>query len=80
MDAMKTWFWISSIFLATLLFRPIKKLIFTQRVRRAIRQLKRDLTEEELKNLEKRTIPMTALITVTFSLMFNSVVMSKFFK
>ncbi len=77
---MKTWFWISSIFLATLLFRPIKKLIFTQRVRRAIRQLKRDLTEEELKNLEKRTIPMTALITVTFSLMFNSVVMSKFFK
>ncbi len=80
MDPYKVWYWISSIFLAVLIFRPTKKFIFVQRVRKAERKLKRDLTEEERTNLEKRTIPMTAFIVVTFSLLFNGIIMDKYYK
>ncbi len=80
MDPYKIWYWVSSIFLAVLLFRPTKKFIFVQRVRKAERKLKRDLTEEERKNLEKRTIPMVAFIVVTFSLLFNGIIMEKYYK
>jgi hypothetical protein len=79
MDGIRIWYWISSIGLAALLFRPAKKMIFAQRVRRAERKLDRQLTEEERKDLEKRTIPMTVFIVVTFSFLFNSVIMNKYF-
>ena len=36
--------------------------------------------EDEVKDLEKRTIPMTAFIVITFSLLFNSVIMGKYYK
>lgn len=80
MDATIAWYWISSIFLAIILFKPVKKLIFVKRVRKAERKLKRDLTEEERDDLEKRTKPITALIVLIFSLMFNGVLMGKYFK
>ncbi|MEN8264553.1 MAG: hypothetical protein ABFR82_13940 [Nitrospirota bacterium] len=80
MDPYKVWYWISSIFLAVLIFRPTKKFIFVQRVRKAERKLKRDLTEEERKNLEKRTIPMTVFIVVTFAFLFNGIIMDKYYK
>ncbi len=80
MDPYKIWYWISSIFLAVLIFRPTKKFIFVQRVRKAERKLKRDLTEEERKNLEKRTIPMTVFIVVTFAFLFNGIIMDKYYK
>ncbi|KPJ97785.1 MAG: hypothetical protein AMK71_12545 [Nitrospira bacterium SG8_35_4] len=79
MDALKVWYWISSIFLAVVLFRPTKKFIFVQRVRKAERKLKRALTEEEKNDLEKRTIPLTAFIVITFSLLFNNVIMGKYY-
>jgi hypothetical protein len=79
MDGIRIWYWISSIGLAALLFRPAKKVIFSQRVRRAERKLDRQLTEDERKDLEKRTIPMTVFIVVTFSFLFNSVIMGKYF-
>ena len=79
MDAYKVWYWISSIFLAILLFRPTKKFIFVQRVRKAEGKLKRELTEEERNDLEKRTIPLTAFIVITFSLLFNNVIMGKYY-
>jgi hypothetical protein len=79
-DPYKIWYWVSSIFLAVLLFRPTKKFVFVQRVRKAERKLKRDLTEEERKNLEKRTIPMVAFIVVTFALLFNGIIMDKYYK
>lgn len=79
MDASRVWFWISSICLAALLFRPAKKMIFAQRVRRTERKIDRPLNEEERQDLEKRTIPMTAFIVVTFSFLFNAVVMSKYY-
>jgi len=78
-DAYKVWYWISSIFLAILLFRPTKKFIFVQRVRKAEGKLKRELTEEERNDLEKRTIPLTAFIVITFSLLFNNVIMGKYY-
>jgi hypothetical protein len=79
MDAIRIWYWISSIGLAALLFRPAKKLIFSQRVRRTERKIDRQLTEDERQDLEKRTIPMTVLIVITFSLLFNSVIINKYF-
>ena len=79
MDGIRIWYWISSIGLAALLFRPAKKMIFSQRVRRAERKLDRQLSEDERQDLEKRTIPMTVFIVVTFSFLFNSVIMNKYF-
>jgi len=79
MDASGIWYWISSMGLAALLFRPAKKMIFSQRVRRAERKLDRQLSEDERQDLEKRTIPMTVFIVVTFSFLFNSVIMNKYF-
>ena len=80
MDAMTIWYWISSLGLAALLFRPTKKFILVQRLKRTTAKLKRQLTEDEIKDLEKRTIPMTVLIVITFSLLFNSVIMGKYYK
>jgi hypothetical protein len=79
-DAIVVWRWISTIFLAILLFKPVKKFIFIQRVNRSKRKLKRALTEEEIKELEKKTIPMVAVIVITFSMIFNNVIMNKFYK
>ncbi len=79
MDGIGIWYWISSIGLAALLFRPAKKMIFSQRVRRTERKLNRQLTEYERKDLEKRTIPVTVFIVVTFSFLFNGVIMHKYF-
>jgi len=79
MDAMRIWYWISSIGLAALLFRPAKKMIFSLRVRRAERKLDRQLTEGERQDLEKRTIPITVFIVVTFSFLFNTVIINKYF-
>ena len=73
------WYWLSSLFLAIVLFRPVKKFIIAQRVNKAERKLKRQLNEEEMKNLEKRTIPMTVIIVLTFSLLFNRILMAKFY-
>ena len=79
MDGIRIWYWISSIGLAAILFRPAKKMIFTQRVRRTERKIDRQLTEDERQDLEKRTIPMTVIIVITFSLLFNSVMMNKYY-
>ncbi len=80
MEATTAWYWISTIILAIVLFKPAKKLIFVQRVRKAERKLKRDLTGEEKDDLEKRTKPIAALIVLIFSLMFNGVLMGKYHK
>jgi hypothetical protein len=61
------------------LFRPAKKLILTQRVRRIERKMDRELTKDEIKDLEKRTIPITVFIVVTFSFLFNTVIMNKYY-
>ncbi len=79
MDAMTIWYWVSSLGLAALLYRPVKKSILAQRFKRTAAKLRRPLTEEELKDLEKKTIPRTVFIVLTFSFLFNSVIMGKYF-
>lgn len=73
------WYWFSSLLLAVLIFRPAKKFIMASKVRRLEGKLKRQLTEKEIQEIEKKTIPVTALIVVTFSLVFNRLLISKFF-
>ena len=80
MDAITIWYWVSSIGLAALLYRPVKKSILAQRFKRTAAKLRRPLTEEEIKDLEKKTIPITVFIVLTFSFLFNSVIMGKYFK
>jgi hypothetical protein len=73
------WYWVSSLLLAVLIFRPAKKFIMASKVRRLEGKLKRQLTDREIQEIEKKTIPVTALIVVTFSLVFNRLLISKFF-
>ena len=61
------------------MFRPVKKLILAQKIRKAERNTKRQLTEEEVKAIEKKTIPITVFIVLTFSLLFNRILMGKYF-
>jgi hypothetical protein len=78
-DPNRIWYVISSIILAALLFRPVKKLIFVQRIRRAEAKLKRALTEGERKEIEKKTVPLAAIITLTFAFLFNGMIMGKYY-
>ncbi len=80
LDSLVVWRWISTIFLALLLFKPVKKYILAQKVMKAERKLKRALTEEEIKEIDRRTIPMIAIIVITFSMFFNNVIMNQFYK
>lgn len=73
------WYLISSIILAAVLFRPTRKFIFVQKVRKAERKLKRDLTEEERKDIEKKIIPTIAFIVVTFAFIFNKIIIYNYF-
>ena len=79
-DPIVVWRWISTIFLAAVLFRPAKKFILAQKLNKAERKLKRAMTEEEIKEVERRTIPVIAIIVITFSMFFNTVIMNKFYK
>jgi len=72
------WYWISTLILAALLFRP-RKFIFVTRVRKIERQLKRQSTEQERETIRKKIIPLTAVIVVTFSMLFNFVLIGKAF-
>lgn len=73
------WYLLSSIILAAVLFRPTRKFIFVQKVRKAERKLKRDLTEEERKDIEKKIIPTIAFIVVTFAFIFNKIIIYNYF-
>jgi len=58
---------------------PVKRFILAQRINKAERKEKRQLTEEEKQLLEKRTIPMTVFLVMTFALVFNNVLFNKFY-
>ena len=78
-DFFKILYWITSFALALAIYKPAKKLIVVQKVRRAERKLKRDTTEEERKEIERRSIPMIIFIVMAFAFLFNKVIMSKFY-
>lgn len=73
------WYWLSSFLLAALLYRPVKKFILVSRIRKAERTLKRETTPIERKEMEKKTIPLAVVIVVTFSFLFNRILLARFF-
>jgi hypothetical protein len=73
------WKWVSTIILALLLWRPVKKFILSQKINKAERKEKRQLTEEERALIEKKSIPWTAFIVVTFALLFNNILFAQFY-
>ncbi len=73
------WYNVSIIVLAFLLYRPTKKIILAGRINRAARKLGRDLTEEESKDIEKKTFPLIVAIVILFSLLFNYMLSGKLF-
>jgi len=72
------WYWLSSILLAFILYRPVKKIIFVGRVRRLEKKLKRASTEEERRFIEKKTVYIVTIIVITFSFLFNKIIMGKY--
>ena len=75
----KVFYWATSFVLALALYKPAKKLIYVQKVRKAERKLKRETTEDERKEIERRSIPVTVFIVLAFAFLFNKVLMSKYF-
>jgi len=73
------WYLATSILMAAILFRPVKKFIFVQKVRKAEGKLKRQLSEEERQELEKKSVPVTAVIVVTFAFVFNKILIHNYF-
>ena len=73
------WYLATSILMAAILFRPVKKFIFVQKVRKAEGKLKRALSEEERQELEKKSVPVTAVIVVTFAFVFNKILIHNYF-
>jgi len=76
---LQIWFWVSTLILAGLLFRPVRKFMFVTRVRKLERKLNRKTTEQEQEEIKRKIIPLTAVIVVTFSMLFNFVLIGKAF-
>lgn len=64
------WYWVSALVLAACLYRPVKRLVFVGRVRKAERKAGRELTDEERRAMEKKMVPYIVVLVVTFSFIF----------
>jgi heme/copper-type cytochrome/quinol oxidase subunit 2 len=78
-DPLRIWYWISSFILAILLYFPVKKFIFVQRVRRTERKQNRELSEEERGEIARRVIPAAVFIALAFAFLFNKVLILKYY-
>jgi len=65
------WLWVSAVVLAAALYRPVKRLVFVSRVRRFERKVKRESTVEERAEIERKLVPLIAVVVVTFSFLFT---------
>lgn len=70
---------LTSILLGVLLFFPIKKFILALNVNRFQSREKREITEEELAALERKVIIIATIIAVTFSFVYNKILVLKFY-
>ncbi len=68
---MNTYFLISFLILATLLFFPVSKLIWIFSARRLQRKTKTELSKSELDNQLKRARILTIFVVLIFSYLFN---------
>jgi len=73
------WYYFSALVLAALLFRPVRNLIVAGRVRGLERREKRPATEAELQLVRKKSVPLAAVIVVTFSLIFTKFLVIKLY-
>ncbi|HHN65854.1 MAG TPA: hypothetical protein ENK09_10885 [Nitrospirae bacterium] len=78
-DWLIIWYGATSFLMGLLLYFPMRKLILAMSANRAHRRLKRDLTDEEMKNLRKKSMYLSIIISMTFSFLYNRVMMFKFF-
>ena len=70
---------ITSLVLAVLLFFPVKKFMLAFSANRQADKLKRALTEEELRRLEKRMSIVAAMVSVPFAFIFNKIILLNMF-
>ena len=66
-----TFFIVSWLVLAALLFYPVNKLIFVMSVRRLSKKLARDLNEEEVTGQRNRARVLAVILVLGFSFLFN---------
>lgn len=66
-----SYFIISTLILAALLFIPVSNLIWILSVRRLQRKLSRELNQLELAAQKKRAYFITLLLVIPFALLFN---------
>ena len=67
----ETYYWVSSLVFAFLLFFPASKLIWTMRIRKAEKKMQRVTTEEERAREKKIARFIAVILTVVFALLFN---------
>ncbi len=70
---------ITSLLLSVLLFFPVRKFLMAISANRQADKLKRALTEEEFKRIEKRMNITAAIVAVTFAFVFNKILIIKQF-
>ncbi len=67
----ETYYWVSSLVFAFLLFFPTSKLIWSLRIRKAEKKLQRVTTEEERDREKKIARFISVILVVFFALLFN---------
>ncbi len=65
-----TWFWLSVVVLAVMLFLPASNLIWVMSVRRQQRKLNRELNESELLGQKRRARFISFFVSLFFSFLF----------
>ena len=78
-DWLIIWYGATSFLMGLLLFFPTRKLILAMSANRAHKRLKRDLTAEEMANLKKKALYISIIISMTFSFIYNRVMIFKYF-
>ncbi len=72
----ETYYWVSSLVFAFLLFFPASKLIWSLRINKAEKKLQRMTTEEERAREKKIARFLAIILTVVFALLFNRNILS----
>jgi hypothetical protein len=73
------WYWLSTLILATLLYKPVQRAIVVRRVRKLEKALKRETTPEEQEAVKRKAIPLVVAIVMTFAFIFNKVLIGRFY-
>ncbi len=70
---------LTSVLLGVILFFPIRKFILGLNVNRLQGRENREITAEELAALQKKVTVIAAIIAVTFSFIYNKILVLKFY-